>query len=353
MKKYLLLLVVAMLANIGRAAVGDTFEYDGLNYTILSEEDRTVEVNKGYPTGDLFLPAQVVYNGVSYTVTAVAKSAFVYSDLTSVIIPNSVTSIGDNAFGSSRLVAINVEPGNKYFSSSDGVLYNFDKTKLIECPTKKTEVSIPKTVTTIGRAALQNCIYMTSVMIPNTVTSIEDEAFCFCTGLTSLTIPNSVTSIGERAFFLCKGMTSVSIPNSVTSIGDHAFHECRSLKSVSIPNSVTSIGAWVFCECESLITVTIPNSVTSIGDGAFSGCESLTSITIPNSVSDIGKGAFGWCSNLAKVVNLNPVPQELGSSVFKYIPDDAVLYVPRGSVEAYKAAEGWSEFSDIRAIPAK
>ncbi len=167
----------------------------------------------------------------------------------------------------------------------------------ISC-TSLTSVTIPNSVTSIGGAAFEGCSGLTTVTIPNSVTSIGDAAFNCCSSLTSVTIPNSVTSIGNDALRYCTSLTSVTIPNSVTSIGNDAFYSCRSLTSVTIPNSVTSIGNQAFDDCGSLTSVTIPNSVTSIGNYAFSGCTSLTSVTIPNSVKSIGSSAFSNVPNI-------------------------------------------------------
>ncbi|MBR6140737.1 MAG: leucine-rich repeat domain-containing protein [Bacteroidaceae bacterium] len=151
---------------------------------------------------------------------------------------------------------------------------------------------IPNSVTSIGNYAFSGYSGLTSVTIPNSVTSIGDSAFSGCSGLTSITIPESVTSIGNWVFYGCTGLTSISIPESVTSIGNWVFYGCTGLTSISIGNSVTSIGICAFEGCSGLTSITIPYSVTSIGSGAFSGCSSLTSITIPNSVTSIGKYAI-------------------------------------------------------------
>jgi len=164
----------------------------------------------------------------------------------------------------------------------------------IEC-SGLTSVAIPNSVTSIGASAFCYCSGLTSVMIPNSVTSIGSYAFAGCSSLTSVTIPNNVTSIGESAFNGCSSLTSVTIPNSVTSIGESAFNGCSSLTSVTIPNSVTSIGYKIFYGCSGLTSVTIPNSVTSIGEEAFRYCSGLTSVTIPNSVTSIGSYAFQNC----------------------------------------------------------
>ena len=171
------------------------------------------------------------------SVTSIGYCAFDNcSSLTNITIPNSVTSIGSFAFsGCSSLTNINVSDNNKNYSSIDGVLFNKDKTVIIQYPIKKDG--------------------------------------------TSYAIPNSVTSIGSCAFSRCSSLTSITIPNSVTSIGEYAFEDCSSLTSITIPESVTSIGYCAFDNCSSLTNITIPNSVTSIGSFAFSGCSSLTNIT--------------------------------------------------------------------------
>ncbi len=224
-----------------------------------------------------------------------------------------------------------------------------------------TSVTIPNSVTSIGDYAFSSCTGLTSITIPNSVTSIGKSAFSSCTGLTSVTIPNSVTSIGESAFSGCSGLTSVTIGNSVTSIGDYAFESCTGLTSVTIGKSVKSIGERIFSGCSSLTSViwnakacsdfkwydtpfyyydykteylnfdirpqitsfvfgdsayipdylcsgmknltsvTISNSVT-IGENAFSGCTGITSITIPNSEKGIENSAFSDCTGLTSVI---------------------------------------------------
>jgi len=142
---------------------------------------------------------------------------------------------------------------------------------------KNTE--IPNSVTSIGNNAFNGCTNLTSITIPNSVTSIGKYAFERCTNLTSIAIPNSVTSIGNGAFNGCTNLTSITIPNSVTSIGNNAFMNCTSLTSITIPNSVTSIGNSAFSGCTSLTSVTIPSSVTSIGTCAFQNATNIRKFT--------------------------------------------------------------------------
>ena len=237
------------------------------------------------------------------------------TEITNLIIPNSVTSIGDGAFRHCRGL---------------------------------TSVTIGNSVTSIGHGVFYNCRGLTSVTIGNSVTSIGNWAFYNCTGLTSVTIPNSVTSIAYAAFFYCSGLTSVTIPNSVTSIGDSAFLGCSGLTSVTIPNSVTSIGRSAFSSCSGLTSVTIPNSVTSIEDYAFRGCSSLISVNIGNGVKYIYEQAFANCAELTDVYCYAENVPPTYSGVFNgSYTEYATLHVPAASIEQYKKTEPWRYFGTI------
>ena len=215
-----------------------------------------------------------------------------------------------------------------------------------------TSITIGNSVTSIEWCAFEGCSGLTSITIPNSVTSIGQGAFHGCSGLTSINIPNSVTSIGSGAFYYCSSLTSVTIPNSVTSIRNSAFFGCSSLTSITIPNSVTSIGNWAFFGCSGLTSVTIPNSVTSIEDYAFQYCKGLTSVTIPKSVTSIGGWAFEG-ENLTTVVSLIENPFVIGGKSSSYRAfsvntfNYATLYVPVGTIDKYKARNGWKDFAYI------
>ena len=160
---------------------------------------------------------------------------------------------------------------------------------------------IPDSVPSIGDFAFSLCNRLKSVTIPNGVTNIGRCAFKECANLESVTIPDSVTSIGDTAFGWCHSLTSATIPEGVTVIDEDLFSQCYNLTSVTIPDGVTSIGNGAFNNCKSLTSVMIPDSVTSIGASAFGGCENLTSVTIPDNMTSISNYAFYYCQSLTDV----------------------------------------------------
>ena len=181
--------------------------------------------------------------------------------------------------------------------------------------TNMTSVMIPDGVTNIGTRAFQGCCNLTDVKIPDNVTRISDIAFADCSSLTNVTIPNNVTNIGGAAFTGCSSLTSITIPESVGSIGDEAFRDCISLTSVTIGYNVTSIGDSAFMGCSSLTDVKIPDGVTRIGYNVFYNCSSLTSVTIPDSVTSIESYAFYNCNSLMNVTIPDSVTS-IGFSAF-------------------------------------
>ena len=335
-----------------------------LIYEINDENNLCVSGYKGKPV-NVVIPSEV--DGKS--VTSIYGAFSDCSSLTSITIPDSVTSIGYWYFDScENLNEINVNLDNKNYTSVNGVLFNKDKTTLLRYPCGKNDKNyiIPDSVTSIGYESFERCTNLASITIPDSVTEIDSRAFSGCTSLASITIPNSVTSIGSSAFDgcsslteikveignlnyvsvngvlynknkttilcypagkkdknytiidgvtsinvcafeNCKSLTSIAIPNSVTSIGGSAFYDCTSLASITISNRVTSIDDGTFYNCSSLTSIMIPGSVTNIGYHAFRGCTSLTSISIPDSVTSIGDGAFFGCTSLKSITIPNSV----------------------------------------------
>ena len=243
----------------------------------------------------------------------ICDSAFFFcGSLFEIVIPSSVTSIGDWAFSfCSSLIYISIPKSVIYLNGNpfaewngkleclspnyiyeDDILFNKDKSRIISFRNQNIE----------------------SYVIPSSVTSIGDRAFYGCSSLSEIVLPSCVTSIGDRAFYGCSSLSEIVLPSCVTSIGKGAFRGCYSLSEIVIPSSVTSIGDWAFSFCDSLSEIVIPSSVTNIGDSAFSGCRSLSEIVIPSSVTSIGDRAFSRCFSLKyisipkSVIGLNGNP---------------------------------------------
>ncbi len=240
------------------------------------------------------------------TARVIANYAFgSCAKLTEIAIGSSITSIGEDAFYScTRLAAVHI-PDLERWCTTELSAYRSSpfcySASLYLNGALVTELVIPDSITSIGDFAFLGCASLSSVTFPDSVTSIGNGAFNGCACLSSVTFPDSVTSIGNFAFSNCEGLFSVTLPDSVTSIGSWAFDGCKRLASLTLPDSVTSIGEYAFAYCKSLAAVTIGDGVTSISDYAFSGCTSLSSVSVPDSVTSIGSGAFAYCTSLASV----------------------------------------------------
>ena len=338
--------------------VGDKFIFDGVTYKVTSIDPLEVQVGNGDSSfgsiaiensieGAFEIPASVTaIDGNTYSVTAISKSAFSgCSGMTSVTIPSSVVTIaGGFDFGGSAFVG--------------GAFENCGLTTLI----------IPSSVTSIGGGAFAGCSNLVSIVVEegnavydsrdNCNAIIEKENNRLIAGCKNTKIPDGLIGITVGAFFGCKGLTSMDIPNSVTYISDYAFYGCNELTSLNISENVTSIGTQAFAYCSGLTSVTIPESVKTIWHDAFYGCSGLVSASIlsksmnrfgPHTYTDRYVGVFGKCDNLTTVTVCSEEPFDIGGS-FLDNSANATLYVPKGSIEAYAAAEYWKDFKEIKEI---
>ena len=253
-------------------------------------------------------------------VTTIEDYTFAFcTSLKSITIPSSVVTIGDNPFVGCHA---DLHNKSKAFVYEDNVLFNKDKTTIISYRSKETSYIIPDSVTSIGTQAFRGNESLKNIIIPNSVTSIGTYAFALCTSLGSITIPSSVVAIDGNPFCRChadlynESKSFVYEDNVLFDKDKTTLISYRAKRmSYTIPDSVTCIGKYAFVGCASLKSITILNSVTSIGEGAFIDCNSLTSINIPNSVTTIGNSAFSNCRNLPSQVS-SDIIQRFGKNVF-------------------------------------
>ena len=288
----------------------DVLSYDEANYSVVLSH---------YYSGDLVIPSSITYEGVVYNVTAIGYSAFMYSpNLTSVTIPNSITSIANGAIfqGCDNLESIKVSSDNPVYDSRENC------NAIIETSTNTLIAGCKNTV------------------IPNTVTAIGGGAFYDCYGLTSITIPNKVTDIGSQAFSGCTNLSSITIGNGLTQITYDAFRHCKSLESIKVASdnptydSRDNCNAIVNTETNQIVvgckTTTFPNSVTGISEGAFYGCNGLNSIYIGGGVKTIGRMAFAYCTELTSLtISSNVISVQ--RIAFSFCPKLAQIIVEDGN----------------------
>lgn len=275
------------------------------------------------------------------SVTYIGKNAFYEcTSLESVTIPDSVTYIGEEAFEFCSSLTSVAFPDNGIYIGLNA---------FTSC-TNLESVTIPANVN-LERGTFSECSNLKNVILADGFTTIATGMFVNCTGLTNITIPDSVTSIGDAAFFECKSLESIIIPDGVTSIADSTFDGCQKLKKVTIPASVTSIGKRAFYNCYRLTSVTIPDGVTSISDSTFEDCFNLNSVTIPNSVTSIGKKAFYYCN--FESVDIPDSVTSIGEMAFANcdrltsisIPPN-VTFIPRNTFESCSMLTGNNEYDN-------
>ena len=311
------------------------------------------------------------------SVTTIGNAAFQYCSLSSIDIPNSVTSIGNMAFEGCGLTSIEIP------NSVTSIGYHaFENCRF-------TSIDIPATVKKIGEYAFIGCEDLKYVKIGDSSytdgcsTTIDEGAFWECSGIESLILGSSVENIGANAFEGCTALASISISNSVKTIGNTAFEGCTALTSISIPKSVTSIGTNPFANCPSLESIiveegnekynstgdcnaiietssgtliagcantVVPKTIKAIGGGAFSGCVGLQTVTIPSTVTSIGGAAFSNCTNLSTVYSEITDFFDIPTNVFKG-SENTTLYVPKGMATTYRSSTGWSVIKYIEEMP--
>lgn len=299
MKHKSLFALLLALFMAGQSAAAYDFESGGFFYNI-NEDSTTVTLTAedgsfgSYSvTGDVVLPGTVVNNGIAYTLTAIDRYCFYHcEEMTSVVVPSSVTRLDDGAFYYCRMLEQIDMPNTIDYVGYDA----FKGTKWLD--------NQPDGIVYVGTAV---CDYKgtmpenTSIVIREGTTCISGRAFQNCRNMTSITFPNSVRTFGERSFAQCHGLTSITLPENLVSLGWAGFEACIGLTSVTIPASVTTIDPLAFASCTALKSVVITNGVKGINYRAFEGCSALESIYIPESIETISYEVLAGCSSLTDI----------------------------------------------------
>ena len=246
------------------------------------------------------------------SVTTIPTEYFKNSKLTSIVFPNSLTEIGQYAFRG--------------------------------C-TSLTSISLPENIT-LKYGAFHSCSALTELTIPAGINWTTD-AFRYCTGLETVTIAPGVEDIPADAFSKCTSLSSIVIPSTVKTIWSNVFYGCTSLTNVTIPDSVTKMSDTVFYDCNNLKTVKLSSNITRLPNQTFWGCSALESIEIPSSVTEIGYSCFYNCSALKIVSVKNTTPPTLSDNVFYTCGNLSTIYVPSTTLNTYKYANYWQEYSSM------
>lgn len=308
--------------------IKDNSFVDANGYTYVLYDDGTAMIVAAPSVydleGEVVIPSEVTDNGKTYKVTSIGEEAFLGRRyITSVTIPSTIESIGDNAF-------------EGCYNSGDGQGL---KTVVFSGESK---------LKTIGKHAFSSCCALESISIPSSVTKIGEGAFIYCYKLASVNIPEGVDKIEKETFMSCESLTTVTIPASVDSIMGHAFGKCEKLKPLKLPvGDLVYIGEGAFSGCDALEKVVIPEGVTMIDTEAFRGCENLRSVTIPSTIKLIEHEITGTITYatgfqsfeddpLTEIITYIKNPQHPQySNSFYFSANGPKLYVPRGSKAAY------------------
>lgn len=213
--------------------------------------------------------------------------------------------------------------------------------------TKLSSVKLPDNLKDIDFAAFYNCLSLKSIIFPESVQEIGDNSFQNCQELTSIQFNRSLQKIGLAAFIDCKSLITIELPSSLKIIGLSIFQGCTKLSSVTISDGLTTIPMLSFKDCTSLFNISLPNSLNSIEFSAFEGCSSLQNITIPRNVKEMSFHVFKNCPSLREIHLKATIPPNFIIWSDENINSYCTLFVPKGSLDAYKKTNSWSLFSHI------
>lgn len=287
-------------------------------------------------------------------VTTIEGVAFTFcKKIAAMDIPASVTSIASSAFNyCTGLTDVNVAEGNTVYKSENGVLFNKAMTEILRFPMARSGAYvIPSTVTTVGEYAFDMSSKVTSITMPENLEKIGKYGFYSCSKVTEIHLPNTVNFIGNGAFGFCSALKVLELPDALTEIGDWCFSGCKALPNVVLPATLVKYGEGAFSDCYALTSIAVPEGTTVIPASFCSGSKALANVSLPSTVTNIGQYAFFSCSGMKTLYCYAVQPPQCGFFPFYYVDKAAcTLYVPKASVDAYKADNVFKEFNIIEGI---
>lgn len=356
--KHINSIILTLLTTLfALTASAQDFEYEGIIYTIINSEAKTVMTKDGISDnhtahnpdytpgnnveGDVTIPSVVNYGGVDYTVIRIGQCGFCnLPGLRSVVIPETVQRIGAFAFcGCNALENVIIPDGIEELP-----VYVFKG-----CSSLKS-IELPQSIIHIREQAFGDCSSLESIEIPESVVDFQYSVFGNCTALSSVKLPKSMNNLGNSTFFNCIELKSINIPERLTKLGQGVFENCQNLSKINLPDSITEIGMIAFSNCSSLESIVIPELVDSIGIAAFQNCLNLKSVTFPENISTISERLFYNCKNINDVYYgaVHPVPSE--ENVFDdEVYNHASLNTPNATLASVQSTMPWNKFLRINA----
>lgn len=334
------------------------FEENGIYYQITDFDARTVEVTyKGnyhdeyefeYGDGTIVIPPKVTHRGRTFNVTAIGMNAFDNPETISIILPEGLETIKENAFGICRITGkVHIPRTVKEIDDWNYIGHTFIDGFTVdeENPVYDSRNGCNAIIETATNSIVATC---KNSVIPDDVTVIGPYAYSYALWLGEhFVIPDNITALKEGAFNCCK-FNTIHIPDGVKEIGPYCFFYCSNMHKVKLPDGLSRIEEKAFAN-SGLQEVSIPDSATFVGEQAFTHCRSLQAVTIGSGVREIAAYAFKDCVGLQKVVSHIPADKltATGSGCFENIGKNCVLYVPRGAGSAYRNTHGWNVFTAI------
>lgn len=365
--------------------LGQEFSYEGINYAVINASQKICMTKSGSEISDgqdfysnqyisanevegsLIVPANVTFAGITYTVVAIGTASFAHNNITSLVLPNTITEIGAGAFANCENLSDITFSENLKSINNGAFQYCTNLQKII----------VPNSVKELGRFVFEGCSGLKSVKLSNSLTFLNHAVFRDCISLNDVDLPESITKLGDgeggigSCFENCESLKFIKLPTALTYIGWSVFEGCKSLESIYLPDSVTDMVYSVFQDCTNLKSIRLSNSLNSLYNMTFWGCENLEYIEIPSPIRSIGWRTFGDCRNLDKIIlprsltsisdhaftnciSLSEIecyaitPPEITSPAFENVFVSYVtLHVPQGTKSSYESAETWQNFGEI------